>query len=504
MKKQHLMILRDIGIMLVFIAGATILGGLFFSWNHQNINVVFAYLLAVLLTARYTSGYMEGILASILSLLAFNWFFTEPYFTLKVNDLTYIITFFIMMITATLTSALTTKFKKAAAEAKEKEEESNALYQMTNHLTDAEDIEAIARITVHTVSRILGCNVGCMCFDEKGKVGTTFIQQKVDGSIVRREVNDGEKLIKKMENLHTAFDVGAEFCDWPIYGRNMILGILRIPTDKMEEIGREQNRLIFAVLESCALAMERYRSMEEQARSRQEVEKERYRSNLLRAISHDIRTPLTGIMGSSEMLMNVLEEGEFSYELAEGIYKDADWLHSLVENILNLTRLQDGKAPLVKQPEAVEEVIGSAIHVMEKRVPGIEIQVDMPDLILIIPMNARLIHQVLVNLMDNAAAHSPDNIQIQITVHVHEEEKTAEFIVADNGTGIPEEDLGKIFEMFYTTDRKIADSRRGVGLGLAICQSIIEAHGGTIKAGNRKDKKGAEFIFTLPIEGEDE
>ena len=504
MNKKHQTILRDIGIMFGMVILATIVGGIFFSAGGSTTNVVVIYLLFVLLTARYTSGYPAGILAAVASMLAFNWFFTEPIFTFKVYDASYIMTFIIMTITALVTSALTTKFKKAADEARLKEEEANALYQLTNHLSDARDIVSISKVIVRTVSRILECNVGCIYFDEYGKAGTTFIQQRTDGSIVRRELENGGELQKKMNNLHTKYDVDKEFCDWPIYGSNKALGVLRIPVEAMERIGEEQKKVILAVLENAAMAMERYRSLCEEAKSRQEIERERYRSNLLRAISHDIRTPLTGIMGSSEMLMNVLDKGEFPYEMAEGIYKDADWLHSLVENILNLTRLQDGDVPLAKQPEAVEEVVGAAIKAMEKRIPDREIQVEMPDSLMIVPMNARLIHQVLVNLMDNAVAHSDDDTPIKVSVSLDEEAGMVRFTVSDNGTGIPNADLSRIFEMFYTTNHKSADSRRGVGLGLAICQSIVEAHGGKIFARNREDSTGAEFIFTLPVGGETE
>ena len=504
MNKKHQAILKDIGTMLGMVILATIVGSIFFISGGSTTNVVVIYILFVLLTARYTSGYPAGILAAILSMLAFNWFFTEPIFTFKVYDASYIMTFIIMTITALVTSALTTKFKKAADEARLKEEEANALYQLTNHLSDARDIVSISKVIVRTVSTILGYNVGCIYFDKHGQAGTTFIQQRTDGSIVRRELENGGELQKKMNNLHSTYDMGDEFCDWPIYGSNKAMGILRIPVEAMEKIADEQKKLIIAVLENGAMAMERYRSLCEEAKSRQEIERERYRSNLLRAISHDIRTPLTGIMGSSEMLMNVLEKGEFPYEMAEGIYKDANWLYSLVENILNLTRLQDGDVPLAKQPEAVEEVVGAAIKAMEKRIPGREIQVEMPDTLMIVPMNARLIHQVLINLMDNAVAHSEEDTPIKVSVEPEKNGEMVRFTVSDNGTGIPKDDLARVFEMFYTTNHKSADSRRGVGLGLAICQSIIEAHGGKIFAKNREDVTGAEFIFTLPVGGETE
>ena len=148
------------------------------------------------------------------------------------------------------------------------------------------------------------------------------------------------------------------------------------------------------MLESTALAMDRLRVMKERIRTREEANQERYRGNLLRAISHDLRTPLAGIMGTSEMIMDMTVKDDARFSLAEGIYKDADWLHSLVENILSLTRLQDGRLTLNKQPEAVEEVIGAAVLTIGKRAPEREIAVQIPDDLLMVPMDARLIGQV--------------------------------------------------------------------------------------------------------------
>lgn len=502
MKNKKIYMFKDAAIMLTFVAVATVLGWIFRIFNLHETNIVVLYILSVVMTARFTNGYLDGILVSILSVIVFNWFFTEPYYTLKINDLNYIVTFITMAITAIFTSGLTSKFKKAAIDSKRKEEETKILYQMTNHLTDAEDIPAIAKIIVKTSSDILSCNAACICFDENGEPEKTFIQQK-DGDIqIRRELDETPDLKWRMENLQGKYDIGREFYDWPIRGKDGILGVLRIPNETAKYITDIQEKLILAVIESAALAMERFRSLQAQARSREEIEQERYRGNLLRAISHDIRTPLSGIIGSSEMILTMLDKENPCYQLVEGIYKDADWLHSLVENILSLTRLQDGRMKLEKEFEAVEEVVGAAISTIEKRAPEREIHVDMPDNVVMIPMNARLIHQVLVNLLDNAIKHSPNQTTINISVYVNEKENRVYFSVRDRGTGLSEEEIPKIFQMFYTKRDKSADSKLGIGLGLSICKSIVKAHGGEIFAKNRAEGPGAEFTFTLPIKEE--
>ncbi len=490
--------IKNAAITALLLAGATALGWIFRQLEIHSANAVIVYLMAVILTARCTDGHGYGLAASILSFLLFNWFFTEPYYSLKIHDPGNIITVIIMTVTATITSALTSKVKQSAAEAHEKETEANALYQLTNHLTDAESCDAIAEITVRTVSETLGCPAAYVYFDENGMPMPTFVQRKADGTLIHREVEAPEQLKKRMESLYASVDMGQEFYDYPIYGRSHILAVLRIPREVGENLTEAQVRLIHSIMESAALALERFRSLQAQAKSREETTQERYRSNLLRAISHDLRTPLSGIMGTSEMLMGMTQQDDPRYQLAEDIYKDADWLHSLVENILNLTKFQDGYLKLNKESEAVEEVIGAALMVMEKRMPDQKIEVSIPEKLLLVPMDARLITQVLVNLLDNAGKHTPEGKEISISVEEQAEAHQVQFAVSDRGSGIAPKDIDHIFQMFYTTKSQRPDSKPGVGLGLTICQSIVEAHGGKITAQNRPGG-GAQFLFTIPL-----
>lgn len=496
MTKTIRRIIRDSTIMLLLIAAATALGWIFSHLGFQETNVVVAYILSVLLVARFTSGYVYGILATLISLGLFNWFFTEPYFTLKVNDPTYVITFIIISVTAVITSALTSKAKEAAREAREKEAESNALYKLTNLLTDAEDQNAIASISVRTVSSVLNCDAAFICFTEDGEPEQSYLQQRGEEQI-HRELHNGKELKIRMEQLHSDCDTDKNDCNYPVYGRNSVLGVLRIPMAAAETMTDSQKRMIHAIIESVSLALERMNSLRAQAKSREEATQEHYRGNLLRAISHDIRTPLSGIMGSAEMLMDMTEKEDPRYEVAFGVYQDADWLHSLVENILNLTKLHDGRLNIAKEPEAAEEVVAASVMVIEKRFPGRNIAVSMPEKLVLVPMDAKLISQVLVNLLDNAVKHTEENQEIRVSVE--ETETAVWFSVSDQGKGISEGDLPNVFQMFYTNRGKSTDSQRGIGLGLSICQSIVEAHGGTIAARNREEG-GAEFSFTLPLQ----
>ena len=246
--------------------------------------------------------------------------------------------------------------------------------------------------------------------------------------------------------------------------------------------------------------MERFILSQEEARIRTNAEQEKYRSNLLRSISHDLRTPLSGIIGTSEILMDISKDDEKKFNLSKEIHESAEWLHSLVENILNLTRIQDGRLIMNKTLESVDDIIGVSVSIIEKRYTNRTIEVQLSEKPLFIEIDAKLINQVLVNLLDNAVKHTKENEKIGIKILEHN--TNIQIIVYDEGTGISKKDLPNIFQSFYTSfSKKSVDNEKGVGLGLAICESVIKAHNGTITAKNR-NKKGAEFIITLPIKGE--
>ena len=195
-------------------------------------------------------------------------------------------------------------------------------------------------------------------------------------------------------------------------------------------------------------------------------------------------------------------ENDRRQELLLHIYQDADWLKSLVENILSLTRLQDGKILIHKEMEAVEEVIGCAVSHVEKSYPDREIQVETPEDFRLVPMDAKLMEQVLTNLLDNAVKHTKP--EEAITVSAEYADETVSIAVRDEGEGIPKEDVSHLFQIFYTSRKRAADVKRGIGLGLTICETVVKAHGGTIIGRNRLDKKGAEFIVTLPLKEEEQ
>ena len=231
---------------------------------------------------------------------------------------------------------------------------------------------------------------------------------------------------------------------------------------------------------------------------RVENEKVKMRANLLRSVSHDIRTPLTGIVGATSVMLENpgLTESE-RRELLSDVREDAQWLIQVVENLLSITRVGSDSAQITKQPEIPEEIVAVAVSKFRKRYPHVELRVSVPDELLWVPMDAILIEQVLVNLMENAVIHG--KITTEICIDVTKDEENARFVVYDNGVGVAEDMLDSLFDgsMKHSETTK-GDMKRNMGIGLSVCLTIVKAHGGVIQARNRE--RGAEFSFALPLE----
>lgn len=236
-----------------------------------------------------------------------------------------------------------------------------------------------------------------------------------------------------------------------------------------------------------------------QEQIRREIEKEKMRANLLRAVSHDIRTPLTSIAGSAAGIIenkSILTK-EQEMDLLNNIQEDAQWLVRIVENLLSITRMNADGASLETQEELAEEVISGAIVKFQKRFPEISVQANTPDDVIMVPMDAILIEQVILNLMENAVIHGKKTKKLTINLHINEQK--AVFIIEDDGEGIKENILPVIFEgNIGGHDEQESDKKRNMGIGLSVCQSIIKAHKGTMKAEN-KTEGGAKMTFELPL-----
>ena len=234
---------------------------------------------------------------------------------------------------------------------------------------------------------------------------------------------------------------------------------------------------------------------------RREADREKMYADLLRAVSHDIRTPLTGIVGATNVLLE--QDGGLTQEqrqqLLRSTNEDAQWLTRIVENLLSITRISSEEAKVKKEPEPAEEVIESAVAKAHKHYPEVDIRVHLPDELMMVPMDPLLMEQVLVNLMENAVIHGETH---HINVTLSSEDNCAVFTVADDGRGIPQHLLPRLFDGSARSDRS-SDGKRSMGIGLSVCRTIVLAHGGVIRGDNRQEG-GSVFTVTLPMKGEND
>lgn len=242
--------------------------------------------------------------------------------------------------------------------------------------------------------------------------------------------------------------------------------------------------------------------IKQQENLRVETEKEKMRANLLRAVSHDLRTPLTTIYGSSSAIVENKElSREQVWKLAEGIREDAQWLMGMVENLLSVTRIDNGNVKIIKTPVVLEELIDSVLIRFRKRYPKQNIKVEIPEEFVMIPMDAVLIEQVIVNILENAVQHAIGMTELKLKVLA--KNNRAVFEIHDNGCGIPKDRLPGIFTGYYQRQEAVADcQKRNMGIGLSVCASIIKAHNGEIEAEN-KEEGGSVFRFILEMEKEE-
>lgn len=467
-------------------------------------NIIMVYILSVLVISRITIGYLYGVISSFFSVLAFNFFFTVPYYTLHAIQAGYPITFFIMLLVSLLTSALTVRIKTQASLALERERRTEILYEITKKLLAARGLTSIVNLTNEYIVKLFNRTIIFYTEDsENGPIGTL---KKASSERKQDDVlnSESEKAVahwvfvnQKRAGAGTDTLMGAKAYYFPVMSQKKTLGVIGISCEK--GLLHHDDRLFLQMITAqVAMALERQYLTDEQRQILVESEKEKMRSNLLRAISHDLRTPLTAILGASSAILENNESLEDSTKnnLIANIKEDSQWLIRMVENLLSVTRIHEGTMNVEKSPEAVEEIVAEAVSRIRKRFPEIKISVKVPNELLVVPMDGTLIAQVLINLLENAVKHSRNHIAIEVNVKKLKNE--AVFEVVDHGEGIAPEHLPYLFESFVPNGKKSADSSRGMGIGLSICMSIIKAHQGKMSAENLRTG-GAVFRFSLPL-----
>ena len=496
--------LKNIFRMLAVLALCSGIGFLFRHLGFNNANIIMIYILGVLAIAMVTEGRRYSLLSSVLSVLIFNFFFTYPYFSL-ISDPSYLVTFAVMFMVAFLGSSLTTRVKQQAAQSAEKAYRTEILQQTSQKLQKAEDFRSIIAVTATQLNRLLERDLVIYPIAGDGSpLAPLPFPVRPGGDLsacLTPEERSAAAWVAK-NNKHAGATTStlpdAKCLYMAIRGSAQVEAVAGIAIRHDQKPDAFEKNLMIAILDECGLALEKERVVQAKRQAEEAARQEALRANLLRAISHDLRTPLTSISGNAGILMDkgILLDEEKKNQLYGSIYDDAMWLISLVENLLSITRMEDGSLKLNIQPELLEDVFSEALAHLDRNAAKYIITTELSDDLLMADMDARLIVQVIINMVNNAVKYTPPGSHI--TLSARREGQYALVAVSDDGPGIPETSREKLFDMFYTANNQRGDGRRGLGLGLSLCKSIVTAHGGTITAENLVPH-GARFSFTLQL-----
>ena len=486
------------------LVAATIIGWGFLRLGFANANIIMVYLLGVLLTSTFTSGYTCGVLSAFLSVILFNYFLTEPRLSLAAYGSKYPITFAVMFASALLTCTLATKLKAHAQLSARDAYRTKLLFDMNRQLQKAETPDEVYQMTATQIQKLMQRDV--LVYPAQGEALLDGIVYPADGSSPhsvtkekqeqdvirwvwqnRKRAGATTETFAKAKRLYLAIRIGQQ-----------VYGVIGIPMEKQTQPDAFTSSILFSILGECALALESLHNAEEKEKAAVLAKNEQLRANLLRSISHDLRTPLTSISGNADTLLhsyNMLDE-QTRKQIFTDIYDDAQWLTGLVENLLSITKITDGSVKLHLSDQVVDDIVSEALRHIDRRSAEHHITVDCGDEPLLVRVDAGLIMQVLINLVNNAVKYTPPGSNIRITAI--QQEKAAEICVSDDGPGISDERKERVFEMFFTGSNLIGDSRRSLGLGLTLCQAIIHAHHNEMTL---KDNlpHGCIFSFTLPL-----
>ena len=476
------------------VAAATGISWLMFPF-FEPANLIMTYLLAIVVIAvRYGRG--PSVLAAVASVAAFDFLFVPPYLTFAVAETQYALTFAVMLIVGLVISGLTARIRMQAEAAKHREQRAAALYAMSRELAQTGAVEDLLTIAARHIAEVFEAKVAATLATFDGQLQ---IARHEDGLPVEQdEVALSRWALEHRQpaGLGTDRVASARSVYLPLIGHRGSLGVVSV---------RPRQRDIFKIpgslrqletfINQTALAVERARLADEAQEARVRAETERLRNSLLTSVSHDLRTPLATITGAVTTILesgSQLDQGT-QQELLESVRDEADRLNRLVQDLLEMTRLESGALQLRRDWHPLEEVVGAALGRLAKSLGTRRVTVSIPPDLPLVAIDDVLIEQVFVNLLDNAIKHTPPDSAIRIIVTATDRSITAE--VADHGPGLPKGQEARVFEKFY---RAASDSRRGAGLGLAICRGVVLAHGGRIWAHNLPEG-GVAFLFTLPL-----
>jgi two-component system sensor histidine kinase KdpD len=460
-------------------------------------NLVMVFLLGVVFVAtRFGRG--PSVLASVLGVGIFDFLFVQPYYSFSVSDGQYLITLTTMLVVGIVISNSMVNVHSQAKVAAHRERRAAVLYAMSKELAASQSEEEIVRTAVrHLHSEFSSRNV-ILFPDNNGRV--VYPKQKsITESLHGADLSVAQWVLdhNEMAGQGTNTLPGAEAIYFPIHNEDKALGVLALlPVNLRRVFLPEQQKLLETFLRQIGQAITRIRLAEQAKMTQMQVEAERLRNSLLSAISHDLRTPLATIIGSASTLLE--GEGRLQtqdkLDLSRVIVDEAERMSNLINNILDMARLDAGAVELNKQWHPLEEIIGTVLTRLHNHLADRPVKVKLPEGIPMVFVDAVMIEQVFINLLENAIRYTPAGSALEISADMST--TAVECRVADHGAGIPKGREEQLFEKFYQARHEAAQS--GVGLGLAICRAIVEAHGGRIYAQNRTNG-GAVFTFVLPI-----
>ena len=495
-------VLLDSGISLGTLGVCTLIGFLFSHLGFTDANIIMVYLLGLLAVSIGTAHRAFSLIWAVISVLLFDLLFTTPRFTFYAYGTGYPVTFLVMFAAAFLISTLAIRLKQNASQAAKSARRMGVVLEPDRQLSKAKTEEDIMMVLANQLIQLL--NRSLVVYPAEGEhLGDPIFYPAADDTKPYR--TDQERQVvewtfsrRKRAGATTEVYPHSDYLYYSMRVLENVYGVVGVAVHDSPLDASEQSMLA-SVVGECSLALENARNAKEKEASLVLAENERLRANLLRAVSHDLRTPLTSIMGSADNLLFSGEslDAQTRRQMYVDIYNDAQWLSGMVENLLSASRMEDGSPNLNMTTELMDDMIAEAVRHMGRRLDGYTVDLKKAEDLLFVRADARLIVQVIINLLDNAVKYAPSGSRIGISSEGTQEKVYVR--VEDDGSGIPDDQKKLIFDLFYTGSNPTSDSRRGLGLGLALCQSIMKAHHGTITVRDNVPH-GTVFELSFPRE----
>jgi two-component system sensor histidine kinase KdpD len=462
-------------------------------------NIVAVYILTVVLVAvRFGRG--PAALAAILSVGAFDYFFVPPRFSFAVSDVQYLLTFFIMLAVGLITGQLTAGLRFQARVASHREERAGSLYEIARDLSGAVQVEQVVKISDESIQRTFRASAALLLPDAGGRlvVKTPSTNAKHPAAALAVEIGTAQWAFDRGQPAGFGTDTlpGSEVLYIPLRAPTKARGVLAVKAHNRRLLRiPEQRQLLDTFAALIAIALERVHYVGVAQDALLKMESERLRNSLLAALSHDLRTPLTVLVGLAESLaLTAPGLTAAQLETAEAIQDEARRMSTLVSNLLDMARIESGEVTLNLQWHPLEEVVGASLNDARSMLQRHKVEVRIPPDLPLVKIDAVLIERVLVNLLENVSKYTPPGSTVTLSAEVIGDRLSVS--VSDNGPGLPAGREEAVFQKFTRGEREPATP--GVGLGLSICRAIIESHQGKIVAAQRPGG-GATFTFTLPI-----